>query len=539
MQIHKNFRKTKLFAIMLSVLLLCMAVLPVMSAAAFAGGDGSAKNPYLLRTAEDVNNIRKNLSAHYKLAATIDMSSIKNFEPIGTGKDIVNAKPFTGSLKCDLGADGLPRYAILNLSVTNNIGKAYGYEFKSSNYAGFGEKGVHYTAGLFAESEGATFENIYILNANIVNTVPGQHLGIWDNDKQMYNMFNEQTEIQATGILVARANSTTIDRCGTQGKINSLSNSTGGLVGELGKGTVVTRSWTDVNMNTQGFWHVGAFVGRMFDSQVQYCYAKGTMQSVSGASKGYFNGNSAAGFINHADATSVISNCYSSITLKNVGGANYVGGFCNETLTKAENTMIGQVSNCYTNSVFEGDRTEVAADNPNNNWVLNRKGALQKEFKGGTAEEIKAAFKSIKGWDVSGELPTLTDCAYVTDYSIWVAGQERAGAGEAQQGTSNNTTNNDQSGDTNTDTDTTPGTDASQNATDNSAQTQEIISPESNEVTPLYIVLFACIFTLIVAISTFSFVLLLPILKAKKEYDEYDEYDEYEDIDSGRFEEDL
>ena len=403
MQINKHFRNTRLFAIMLSILLLCMAVLPVMTAAAFAGGDGSAKNPYLLRTAEDVNNIRKNLDAQYKLAATIDMSSIKNFEPIGTGKDIVNAKPFTGSLKCDLGADGLPRYAILNLSVTNNIGKAYGYEFKSSNYAGFGDKGVHYTAALFAETSGATFENIYILNANVVNTVPGQHAGIWDNEAQKYNMFSEQTEIQATAILVARAKGTTIDRCGVQGKINSLSTHTAALAGVIEEGSMVTRSWADIEMDTQGFWHVGAFVASVKGSQVQYCYAKGSMHSTSGASKGFNNGCAAAGFVNGADETGVVSNCYTTVTLKSGGGVNYVGGFCYNTLTKKDQVMVGQVSNCYTSAVFEGDRTEVGTENANNNWVLNRKGALQIDFKGGTAEEIKAAFKNVKGWDVSGD----------------------------------------------------------------------------------------------------------------------------------------
>ena len=128
-------------------------------------------------------------------------------------------------------------------------------------------------------------------------------------------------------------------------------------------------------------------------------------------------------------------------------------------------------------------------------------------------------------------MPTLTDCAYVTDYSIWVAGQERAGAGEVQ--TTPGGTTNDQSG-----TDAT-NPDTSQDATGNSEQTQEIIAPQSNEITPMYIVLFVCIFTLTIAISVFSFVLLLPILKTKKVYEEYEEYDEFEDIDSGRHEEDL
>ncbi len=87
----------------------------VTSAAAYSGGSGTKKDPYLLKTAADVDNIRNNLSAYFKLAATIDMSSIKNFEPIGCFDE------FKGSLTCDLGADGIPKYAILNLHVYNSI----------------------------------------------------------------------------------------------------------------------------------------------------------------------------------------------------------------------------------------------------------------------------------------------------------------------------------------------------------------------------------------------------------------------------------
>jgi len=94
-----------------------------VSAAKFSGGSGTRNDPYLIKTADDLYNMRDNLSASYKLAATIDMKGYKTdskyfdkgFVPIGDD----STKPFTGSFTCDLGTDGLPLYAILNLKINN------------------------------------------------------------------------------------------------------------------------------------------------------------------------------------------------------------------------------------------------------------------------------------------------------------------------------------------------------------------------------------------------------------------------------------
>lgn len=50
----------------------------------FAGGTGTAEDPYQITTAEQMNNVRKNLSANYVLMNDIDLSGYSNWEPIGT-----------------------------------------------------------------------------------------------------------------------------------------------------------------------------------------------------------------------------------------------------------------------------------------------------------------------------------------------------------------------------------------------------------------------------------------------------------------------
>lgn len=57
----------------------------------FAGGTGTAEDPFQIKTAEHMNNIRQNLSANYVLINDIDLSGYSNWEPIGSGET-----PFVG-----------------------------------------------------------------------------------------------------------------------------------------------------------------------------------------------------------------------------------------------------------------------------------------------------------------------------------------------------------------------------------------------------------------------------------------------------------
>ena len=49
----------------------------------FAGGSGTKADPYLIKTAEQLNAVRFHLSAHYKLMANIDLSKWGQWLPIG------------------------------------------------------------------------------------------------------------------------------------------------------------------------------------------------------------------------------------------------------------------------------------------------------------------------------------------------------------------------------------------------------------------------------------------------------------------------
>jgi hypothetical protein len=50
----------------------------------FAGGSGSAEDPWKIATAEQLDRIRDDLTGHYILIGDIDLSGYENWMPIGT-----------------------------------------------------------------------------------------------------------------------------------------------------------------------------------------------------------------------------------------------------------------------------------------------------------------------------------------------------------------------------------------------------------------------------------------------------------------------
>ncbi len=516
----KTLNKALSVLIALVILVSALSCSLVTSAASFSGGSGTKKDPYLLKTAKDVDAIRNNLSAHYKLAATIDMSSLGTFEPIAAP---IEAKEegnmFTGSLTCDLGDDGLPRYAILNLKVNNTTGTDYGYDFGSANYAGYGEEGVHYSASLFGKTKGATFKNIVLLNVDITNTVIGQNAGVGgysDPYGRGYTIIRPMVDDQGAAGLVTRAYGTTITGCGVQGKLKSSTNNFGGIVANLWAGSTITNSWVDVNIESSGMWGCASFVGTMNASTIKSCYAKGTLNVVDVAPKyaskpGWISGGSvASGFVRTISADSTISDCYCEVNCKGPVSGGFTTASCE-----------GEVKNCYYNGKDEG--TAAAASDTklkiSNCWSTS---ASKEGFTVGSIDQIKAALTG-KAWDNSGATPTLAKIKYITDYSIYVAGQERQGAGAPPASASGGS---DADGETAEGETSADGGEAAANG--------DVSELGGFEASTSYIILFVCFAAITIAISACSVVTLLRAIKqsaavADNIDDEYDDESEVEE----------
>jgi hypothetical protein len=108
MLIRKRLRAG--ISLMIALLFLIFSVLPVLPARAqvtpqespssvFAGGTGTETDPYLVATAEHLNQVRNHLAAHFRQTADIDLGTApwnkdKGWRPIGAS---TSGSPFTGT----------------------------------------------------------------------------------------------------------------------------------------------------------------------------------------------------------------------------------------------------------------------------------------------------------------------------------------------------------------------------------------------------------------------------------------------------------
>ncbi len=376
------------------------AALRAHAAVAYSGS-GTKNDPYLVQTAEQLDGMRNNLSAHYKLANTIDLSSYGRFTPIS-----YEGAPFTGSFVCDTNADGTPKYAIKNLQVYIDAGEKYGHQYGTNAYVDYSEGKNRWQAALFGWAYGATFTNIAVLNADITNTVIGQN-----NMNGDWSLNPGQDKQQSTGILIGTALNTTITGCSSTGKITSSSNATGGLVGYLEEGSSLVNCYSTASVSSKGYWNTGGLVGAC-NGNLSSCFASG---DVSGGSTEATTG----GLVGAFTPASVISSCYSTGTVK-------TDGFCllGYRMGQADKTP-ASVMYCYSTGAVEGYSSfdNGGSTYPDQNlFILSGVKGRQVGFTAASAADIKNAFAASGDWDVSGELPTLKNVHIIRDEAAYVPG---------------------------------------------------------------------------------------------------------------------
>ena len=151
----KMFTRRIFVAAVSLLILLQIFVIGVSAEKVEYEGKGTAKNPYLVKTVEQLDGMRNKLSATYKLSANIDLSGVQNFKPIGN-----LAKPFTGTFLCDTDENGAAKYIIKNLTVSVEPAGAT----LAEKYSGYKKDGTSgWEAGLFGATDSATLKNIVIL----------------------------------------------------------------------------------------------------------------------------------------------------------------------------------------------------------------------------------------------------------------------------------------------------------------------------------------------------------------------------------------
>lgn len=274
-----------LLTIAMAITLLPITALAAVSGTQFAGGDGTAQNPYQVATAEQLNAVRDELSAHYMLVSDIDLSG-DTWIPIGT----TNA-PFSGSF------DG-SGHTISHLSS--------GY-FNSENYA-----------GLFGYCDTGYICNVHIKESAIVLTLSDRG-------------------INAGGIVGSLGRDGRVEGCTYDGSIQititgSYGSSVGGIVGwSQGEITSCTNNSNIVVDGVDGYDDaVGGIVGTSY-ADIEDCKNNGNVSSE----------DYAGGIIGIYNSRNRVYPTVSSCSNNGEISAKYAGGIT----AKASGTTIDKCAN--------------------------------------------------------------------------------------------------------------------------------------------------------------------------------------------------
>ncbi|MDE6398085.1 MAG: hypothetical protein K2L51_02075, partial [Clostridiales bacterium] len=246
--------------------LFCLAILPLCAAKTFAkaqagdfaGGSGTAADPYLVATAEQLDRVRYYRDAHFRQTDNLDLADVRNFAPIGSV-----TFPFAGRY------DG-GKYAIRNLRIVAEENNA----------------------GLFAYVQGGEICNVKIEQADV---------------RGAYNVGG-----------VAGANNGTIVGCTFGGTVTGQAavggiaglNASGGTVRECGN-----RAEIRGGISAQTGNYIGGIAG-VNNGAISDCYNRGGVQSGENAPDAAYVGGIAG--VNNGE--SARANIHASFNAGAVGG---------------------------------------------------------------------------------------------------------------------------------------------------------------------------------------------------------------------------
>lgn len=205
----------------------------------FAGGTGTANDPYLIEDAWDLDAVRNDLSAHYKLIKDINLdvppfNTEEGWVPIGNSSD-----RFRGSF------DG-NGFTIKNLYINRASSEQQGL---------FGRT-----------SSGATIKNVGITGCNITCRQYSGGLVGWSDNLSVSNCYTSGkiTGHQGIGGLMGRLSTGSVFNCYSTAEVVG-DRTTGGLVGHFSGGAIYNSYST--GKVSGGSYYLGGFVGYGYGGQ--------------------------------------------------------------------------------------------------------------------------------------------------------------------------------------------------------------------------------------------------------------------------------
>lgn len=332
----------------------------------FSGGDGSESNPYLISTAEQLDNIRNHHNQHFKLIADIDLSAYLSFVPIG-----IPSFPYSGTFD----GDG---HKIKNLFINSSedyagLFKKIGTNGKIINLGltGVDITGEDYCGGLAGDNSGLV-ENCYVTGVLEGSVYTGGLIGNNRGTISASYFHGTAKGYNYIGGLIGRNSGPIIDSH-TEGRVQGNS-SVGGLIGYnykySGYNCEVKDSYSIADVDGEAY-DIGGLVGEN-EGKIEKSYARGPVKGYADIgglvgnnhgeiTKSYYRNYTVAGVTAEfdyvgglvGDNTGIISQSFAKGP---VTGREVVGGLVGYNLDIG-NDGIGQISNCYAISLVTGNKT--------------------------------------------------------------------------------------------------------------------------------------------------------------------------------------
>ena len=308
----------------------------------FAGGSGTAEDPYLIAEAYQWKNIENDLSAHYALSADVSLVSLEGLKPIGTA-----SKPFTGSL------DG----------------------------RGFKLKNVMVSAkedcGLFGVISGATLKNITVEDSVIDFT------------------YKKQDRIYYGGLAAQAKNASRIENCHITSTDIKYGTSwgdyiyVGGIVGNLTSFSEMVYCSVDMTFlakDSNGNIHFGGLVGSAENASVLGCSAEGTVTVKMPSNSLNYKTRQVAGLIFKASNTTMM-HCYSALDFIDNTAPKYTAALVYELDSEADICY-----NASFNAFLKEPMLADSTDNAKYNGRYNSCGLMRND-----SESVNLYFRASEG----------------------------------------------------------------------------------------------------------------------------------------------
>jgi hypothetical protein len=245
-------------------------------------GNGTVADPWIISSADELNAMRHNLSAHYRLGEDIDLSASiawhwqmdEGWEPIGD-----NDTPFTGSLD---GAGHVIEGLTINRPDTRYQG-LFGYLGSSASVTDLGLASA-YVRGRLDTGLLAGYAAGHLMGIQVSGEVhglgnrTGGMVGNLDNSDGPHDSHAVVTVrgLSNSGGLAGRAVGATVTGSYSLGSVRG-NHDTGGLIGFQGHDSTLTDSFSHATVDSRGFSGGGGLVGNLAVSsgQIHRSYSSG------------------------------------------------------------------------------------------------------------------------------------------------------------------------------------------------------------------------------------------------------------------------